>query len=191
MTDKYVKIKYYEYLQDLIRLKDQNESYYKLIEMLYDFPFFEVVKNDDNRVRDGLRLRENFIQDLINETGFYYDGNIDKIFDNKECSVLEMLIALSDRMLMIVEGRLDYWFWILLENLGLTLNFTDDAFGQDYDYCTQFVNQVLYIFVNRKYEYDGTGGIFPLLHPIQDQRDIEIWKQLTQYLMENGYFSFD
>jgi hypothetical protein len=65
----------------------------------------------------------------------------------------------------------------LLENIGLD-SFTDNRYEEGY------VDEVVQRVVFRKYARNGHGGLFPLRHADEDQRDIEIWYQLSAYLLE-------
>jgi hypothetical protein len=73
------------------------------------------------------------------------------------------------------------WFWKLLFNTGLAA--LDDTYSDD------TYERILYRFniINKRlYNEDGTGGgLFPLAHPRQDQREIEVWYQMMAYLQEN------
>ena len=37
----------------------------------------------------------------------------------------------------------------------------------------------------REYSDNGHGGLFPLKNPKKDQRKVEIWYQMTEYINEN------
>ena len=39
--------------------------------------------------------------------------------------------------------------------------------------------------VERRYKRSGEGGLFPLKNAAKDQRKVEIWYQLSSYLLEN------
>jgi len=102
-------------------------------------------------------------------------------------------VALAQRMDFETTGAYDensvgsdrtaYWFWEMMDNLGLTA-YDDDSYV-DLD-GTTYVEQIIDEFVNREYDYDGTGGIFPLKHAEKDQRNVEIWYQMSAYLYEHG-----
>ena len=40
-------------------------------------------------------------------------------------------------------------------------------------------------FINRQYEANGEGGLFPLKGVCEDQREVEIWYQMNAYLYEH------
>jgi hypothetical protein len=50
------------------------------------------------------------------------------------------------------------------------------------------VNQILTNLVERTYQKNGKGGLFPLKQPAKDQRRVEIWYQMAAYLNENYNF---
>ena len=94
-----------------------------------------------------------------------------------------MLIALAQRLefetaLSKWEKSTAQWFWVLINNLGLD-TFTDENFDME------AVQEKVQIFLDRKYEKNGEGGLFPLKNPKEDQRRIEIWYQMSAYLFEN------
>lgn len=109
-------------------------------------------------------------------------------------SVLEVLIALAKRgethimaNVFGFEDRTAYWFWDMIRSLGL-LEYTNDK------YSTIEVSKIIDSFLRRKYESDGTGGIF-VCHALPegaDMRKIDIWKQMclrfNEILDKEGYF---
>lgn len=140
---------------------------------LYQKEFTWFVHNDDNRVEDGKELREDF----LDETGTERDRD----WMEQGCSMLEMLIALSRRAAFEADEEPFEWFWILIDNLELR-PFVDEAFTDDFNVD---VDVILDRVIDRTYEPDGRGGLFPLRHADRDQREVEIWYQLSAYLMEN------
>ena len=68
-----------------------------------------------------------------------------------------------------------------MDNLGL-VPFDDESYV-DLDGQT-YVERIIDDFVKREYDFNGVGGIFPLKHAEQDQRDVEIWYQMSAYLYE-------
>ena len=57
----------------------------------------------------------------------------------------------------------------------------DEESSEKVDY---YVDKLL----GRDYFRDGFGGLFPLKHAKKDQRKVEIWYQLQNWLMENYEF---
>lgn len=138
-----------------------------LIRKLYRSDFYPLVPNDDNRAIDGIKLRERFEDEENLDIGRLL---------KQGCTVLEMLIALAERMDDILyEGRygsqIKKWFWELIDNLALE----DDS----------DIDLIIRKLVERKYLRNGKGGLFPLKNPRGDQRNVELWYQMAQYIEEN------
>jgi hypothetical protein len=153
-----------------------SQTYWELLKLLHTTEFVWIVSRDDNRIADGKQLREEFLL-----YGYIPDDPDWRLYPG--CSVLEMLIAYARR----TEFLADYtglsvqdWFWEFLHNLGLDM--CDD--GSDFD--PQGVADILDVFIWRTYPENGVGGLFPLKHPKQDQRKIEIWYQFFDYLRDQG-----
>lgn len=153
------------------RTRDRERTYWSLLRILYTKEFVWIIPNDDNRVEDGRDLRHEFMDDMK------YD-DIDPDWMALGCSFLEMMIALSRRLSFEVGGEPREWFFELLENLGL-YDYNDNR-----EFSREEVDEVLDAVIWRTYAYDGTGGLFPLREPGEDQREVEIWYQLNAYVME-------
>lgn len=165
---------YFDWLYARVMLSDAPAvSYSRLIQELYETEFIFLMSGDDNRAEDGIALRDEFIQNLRFEVGPH-----ELSFG---CSVLEMMIALSVKAEFQTDIRPSQWFWEFIANLGLS-DYYDDQYNQDE------VQFKLHNFVWRTYEYNGTGGMFPLKRPETDQRGIEIWYQFSAYLIEKHFF---
>lgn len=148
-------------------------GYFELLQHLYNTEYYWTVPNDDNRSADGLKLREKY--------GFVQEG--------VPCNLLEMFMALAIRcdeeiMYNPKDGdRSKDWFWMMLTNLGLN-KFRDRSFEEGWN--NDDVARICDTFMNREYVFSGhNGGLFPLKHPRQDQTGIEIWYQMSAYLLEN------
>ena len=165
---------YFEWLYAKVMLSDAPaESYFRLIQTLYDTEFVWLIVGDDNRVEDGLALRQEFCQNTntpMHAFGFMSD-----------CSLLEIMIGFSRRAEFQTDIRPSQWFWEFVSNLELS-DYYDDNFNE------QRVNDILFNFVWRTYEYSGLGGMFPLSGAETDQRDVEIWYQFCAYLVEKHFF---
>lgn len=150
-------------------------SHYLMMAEMFRKEFTWFIPNDDNRFYDGLDVRQEFVNE---EEGGDVPGN----WFAEPCSFLEMLIALARRMSFeSTPLEPDYWFWQMLENLDLR-SFKDDVWDDD---IRIHIVDVLDRVMDRKYHADGKQGLFPLRHPRTDQREVEIWYQSQQYLMEN------
>lgn len=156
-----------------VKSRSRIRNHWALTRALYNKEFAWIVANDDNRAADGLDLRYEFLHESAID---YPDPNWIQL----GCSVLEMLIGLSRRLSFDAEGEPRDWFWTLVRNLGL-IGYNDHNWvGQAEDE----VDLILERFIWRNYASDGNGGLFPLEHPRDDQREIEIWYQLQAYLLE-------
>jgi hypothetical protein len=93
-----------------------------------------------------------------------------------------MLIGLSRRLAFETDHGDDgaSWFWHLINNLGL-LGYTDGSKFRPED-----VDDVTSRVIWRTYDQSGHGGLFPLQHTNNDQRRVEIWYQLSEYLLQNS-----
>lgn len=149
-------------------------TYYKILKQLHEKEFFWLVANDDNRVLDGLELRNEFLADIR-----YRIGEDDEEWASAGCSVLELLIGLSRRLADLDDGEPRIWFWHMMKNLGLDQH--DDQIPYDHEEVDEILSALIY----RTYDRDGNGGLFPLDDPREDQRKVEIWYQLNAYLLEH------
>lgn len=154
------------------RFRIPTRTYWSLIRLLFKKEFVWIVPNDDNRVEDGRDLRYEFLDELQVERDVEWIGI--------GCSMLEMLIALSRRLSFETEGEPRGWFWELLDNVGLSL-YNDANYKKSDD---RKINRTLDKIIWREYRPDGQGGLFPLEHADQDQRDVELWYQQSYYLLE-------
>ena len=171
-----VENEYFEWMFSLVSDGNQPKdiSYRKLLMNLQRTPFRYSIPKDDNRAEDGIGLRYRFACDYPNleDAELYLDG---------PCSVFEMMLALAIRCEETimddpkVGNRTKQWFWGMVTNLGLG-SMTDDRFDR------RFVDDVVERFLDRRYEPDGTGGLFTVRNCRYDLRKVEIWYQLCWYL---------
>jgi len=178
-----------KYFDFLCRFVKRNEDYSFLLEELYDIRYISLIPNDDNRGVDGEQLRENFIDEVGQQAL--------SLCPIGPCNVLEMLIGLSIRLEFETsqsrwEKSVSEWFWILIDNLGLTgfgnsVRFCDERRSVKGKYAKGIEDKVQNM-LERKYDTDGNGGLFPLKNPKKDQRRVEIWYQMSEYMAENYPF---
>lgn len=156
----------------VLNLKPFHEpkEYLNLLRKLHRTEFVWMMSGDDNRAEDGKELRKEFILQA-------------ELPDDPEwrmligCSVLEMLIAFARRAEFQDGTSTPDWFWEFIRNLELDKQ-TDRKFNEEY------VETVLDDFIWRTYSPDGNGGLFPIQNPSADQRDIEVWYQFCEYLVD-------
>jgi hypothetical protein len=152
-----------------VRPRKGSGTYWQLFEQLLSTEFVWIVPNDDNRAEDGKDIRRQWAASLNEE--------IDSDWLSMGCSFLELLMGLTERLSF--EGGNDgaSWFWTLIDNLGLT-ECNDGGFQEGY------VEEVTTRVIFRTYDPSGEGGLFPLQNSTTDQREVEIWYQLSEYLLE-------
>lgn len=156
-----------------VRTKNPSNTYRNLFHMLYTKEFLWLVPNDDNRIEDGKLLRLEFLEEVGLETK-------DQFWMDLGCSMLELLIGLARRLYFEADDSVSGWFWELLENLRL------DKYNDRVHIPPAMVEQALDRVIWRTYKPDGSGGLFPLVHPAEDQRKVELWYQLNAYINERG-----
>ena len=171
---------YFDWMCELINHDeyDENLSYKKLLCYLDNVEFTYILEMDENRAQDGIDLRYRFGY----EVG-YSRELIEDHLDDRPCSILEMMVALSIRC---EEGIMDdpdigdrtgKWFWDMISSLGLD-DMTDSRFDE------KRLSRVIHRFLCRAYKPNGEGGLFTLKYHRQDMRDIEIWYQMMWHLDE-------
>lgn len=166
-----IDYEYLNWLKDKVERFDDRGNHEFLFRKLYVTAVYSVIKADANREADGIALRDE------------YSGYNPEAIDGP-CSFLEFLIALAKRMNYIYarvdEDCFQDMFWLLLENLEISLSDEEyiEAGGDIY------VDERIHAVLDRTFDINGVGGLFPLKHPRQNQRRIEIWYQMNQYLTE-------
>lgn len=166
-----MKTKYFNWIYKQL-VSPKGRSYKKLFKHLHSIEFKYIIEMDENRAADGVNLRYRFL---------YAKGLDSNLMDYTEpCTVLEMLTALAIRCdeTMGNWGANDgakQWFWEMLNNLNLGL-MTDDVYDE------QYIDEVIFAFMNRQYQPDGVGNIFIVPYCEQDLRTVEIWYQMCWYL---------
>jgi hypothetical protein len=181
---------YFYRLCNIIHAEQNNGGYLVLCRRLFDTEFKWFILNDDNRAEDGLWLRDR------------YPVNLQDVYQ-EPCNMLEMLIALAERFEEIVhkEDQSDCvakYFWEMMENCGLA-RYSDTWFSENLEdykrisgkipgetgWDTCLIDRLIDRIVNREYSRLGNGGLFPLRNSKKDQRKVELWYQLAEYINEN------
>lgn len=157
-------------------IEDPARTYWRILKQLYTKEFVWIVPNDDNRIVDGTDLRYEF----VDESELM---NVDSNWIRLGCSMLELLIGLSRRLSFEAEGEPRAWFWELMDNLGLK-KYHDNRYNSKADVAEKVVDTILERVIWRTYFHDGRGGLFPLKSTARDQRDVELWYQLSEYVLE-------
>lgn len=141
-----------------------------ILHALYSETFLSLVNYDDNRALDGVRLREEFLEEAL---PYWSRGEILEWIEAPAC-ILEVLLALANRAAFNDNGSPQR---ILEEMIG----------NIDFGYTDLDMAEAIERFNNRTYGPDGRGGVFPLKHPVEDQRFVELWYQMAAYFIENSY----
>lgn len=177
LSDDQVKDAYFLWLTDLVR----RDGFYILLKQLYETNFTWFVPNDENRALDTETLKDEFVEEQ--GLGFYEYTVISDRY-----SVLEVLIGISDRIFDNMEEykTMKDWFWELIYNLGLDV-YTDYKWDTNHKYE---VESIINRMMDRHYTPDGFGGLFPLTDTDVDQRKIEIWYQMNEYLREKYHVEY-
>lgn len=181
------KTAYFQWLCDLVHCEKKEKSYYKLLKIMFDTEFLVKNKNDINRGVDGALLKTDYI--MTDETICYGPD-----LDPASCSVLEMIIGISKRMMFELakdgdddESYFYHYFWEILDNLHLTW-FDDKKIEWNPNQNTVRIEEILRILNERKYQKNGEGGMFPLRNPSKNQKRVEIWYQMQAYINEKYNF---
>lgn len=161
---------YFEWLCHLV----YSGNHDNLLDLLFHKEFVWFVPNDDNRAVDGKDLRLEFLEQT-EQTG-------DPEFLQIGCSMLELLIGLSRRIAFEADGMAREWFWKLIKNVDLS-KYTDER-----PIPVDRVDDILERIIWRTYKPDGIGGLFPRSKPEEDQRKVELWYQMSGYLLDLGAY---
>lgn len=154
-----------------VRTRKSSRTFWNLFRQLFSTEFAWFVPNDDNRAEDGRELRCEWVA----KTGSETDPN----WLSLGCSFLELLIGLSRRLAFETNGNVSDWFWHLINNLEL-LGCHDRS-----NFRPEDVEDRTSAVIWRTYERNGNGGLFPLRSSSHDQRRVEIWYQLSEYLLQD------
>jgi hypothetical protein len=157
---------YFEWLVSQIEIRS-TKTYGEMLYKLHHTEFVWFIPNDDNRARDGEDLRHEF----LGERRYEFQNGV---------SILEVLVALSRRIEFNGGGRAPNWAWVLIQNLELhkmndPLNLRKSV----------KIDDILEALVFRTYEPSGQGGLFPLIDAKEDQTKLELWYQMSAYILEN------
>lgn len=154
--------------------RNLTKTYWKLLEILYQTEFtWREIENDANRAQDGKDFRREFLAESQREL-----SKADEHWMDMGCSFLELLISISWKLEFQGGETLGYWFWQLIENMGL-IECTDAS-----EIDETIVKHIITRVIERDYSPNGAGGLFPLTHTDKDQREVELWYQAEAYLLE-------
>jgi len=167
---------YYLWLCKKVDIAHYRE-YSKLLRYLRSKQFYYSVPNDANRAEDGKHLRREYLS-----SGKFLSTDA---FDDEPCSVLEMIIALAERLsrdIMPDYGYpTSYWFWQMIANLGLDF-YTNDAFN------VEEIDEIVKNWLDRSYQKILKSGKILVKSGKIDRKFVEkteIWYQMMTWLDEN------
>lgn len=172
---------YFAWLCALVDADNECGSFIFLMRELFETEFSyataNLVPNDDNRIEDGLLLREEFLQEEKLDNSVVLCG---------PCSLLEMMIKLAERMEDIVcEYDYIYWFWEMIRNLNFIEYYDTHKSWMNGCVCPSDIYHGIIMLLDRTYTREGLGSLFPMKNSRRDMRSIEIWYQMNNYLIEN------
>lgn len=175
----FVKL-YFTFLYEKVGMNNRNgKSYHHLAEAMFQREFYSSVKEDSTRLRDGLALRERYRKLL--------GANVEEAEAVGPCNLLEVLVSFAmvieeDIMTDDHEGdRTKVWFWAMIDNSGLYI-YSDPTY-EYMDNATR-VRRKLDVILDRTYEPNGEGGLFPIHNARADQRTVSMWYQANTWLSE-------
>lgn len=169
---------YFQWLYSQVadpNIQEKRLTYWRVLKILFEkeFVWVDEVVNDENRIKDGKALRVEFI-----EKQGWAPTDVDSDWVEIGCSMLELMVGLSRRLAWLADGQPHYWFRVLLDNIGL------GGYNDQRRIPRRQIDDALNDIIYRNYEPTGLGGFFPLQYPKEDQRDIEIWTQMNEYVQE-------
>lgn len=176
LDDLYIEWLYTNFVGSVENMNPER-SFWNLTRRLYSIPFTWSIDDDANRAEAGKELRQQFI----------IDCNVDDIeigWLQLDCSVLEMMAGLACGCSFESLGTPGDWFWKFLENLGLS-SYNDRIYNSTHE---AEVDAVVKRLLDRTYERNGEGGLFPCKHATRDQTQINLWYQAQGYLLEDDRF---
>ena len=171
---------YWQWLVDKTGFSDR-----KILADLFMMDFETMLKDDENREKDGLLLRKTYANEVGKGRNSIEKDRIWKSIHGK-CSCLELILGVSNSLNDILneenESMVPQFFEILMGNLGI---FSGKSSRDCYE--------IIWKFMSREYNFDGKGGLFPLKFPKRDQRLVPIWYQMNYWMEEhsdqNGAFT--
>lgn len=164
--------RYFDWLVDLVNADDL----LRLCEIMDGLDFTWTLPLDENLVHHAFYIRGLYEDNTGRDAGRLYDS----------CSLFEAIVALAykcDLDVMYdadIGARYSVWFHHFIENLfDGRARLAEERMEEDeiIDICVRFMN--------REYERDGSGGMFPIKHDRRDQRRIHLWLQMNMWLVEN------
>lgn len=144
-----------------------------LLQKLYSTDYVWVAR-DSSRAQDGIELRYHF----ANLRGIAFPL-IEHYFLGKQCSMLEMMLALCNTIEYdyLANDDVPKWFNMMINTLGLAIYMRNDVYNE-----TE-VDKVLMDFMAHKYMPNGVGSLFFVPEPVISMRDLSLWDQMNQWMI--------
>lgn len=172
-----VSSEYFWWLLSLVNVTNREDPNIPLLRFLSVKKFFGRIPNDQNRAVDGLSLRQEF--------EYMRNPKLAGLGEQGFCSFLEMLVALARRIDYNMweggEETTSRWFWEMIDNMQLK---AVDENSSDYNDVIAHNERILENILDRRIGPDGSGGLFPLKRTNNDQREVEIWYQMMEYIQQ-------
>lgn len=144
----------------------------KLLWRLFNVEFINEYELDDNRIADGICLRDRYVESTGNEYPV----------KDSPCSCLELIVALAIRCEEQIMSNTEYGDrtlqWVNHMLLSLELGGVNDE-----NYNEKYVDYILWRWMNHLYEPDGHGGLFWVRNTDKDMRTLQIWDQQSVFLV--------
>lgn len=171
---------YFDWLCSRAKITPLGHRYFEMAKTMHGMRWRHgEIKTDDNRANDGLMLRVEYMEKF---------GPKGSSTDRGQCTMFEFLVAIAKRMNFIMGDEHDshrtaLYFWALIKNLGLEKCSDENWYSCEGEFrVIDAMNRIL----DRTYNADGSGGLFPLRWIEADQRKLEIWYQMQCWLTENA-----
>ncbi len=175
------------YFNWLVSVLPGRKVFSMLYEFLYNISFKVILPRDNNRCEEAKGLRSEYFLEC--------NCNVDM---DLPANVLEVLLIIARRCDDMVDSNIGYqgWFSRFLKYLELVSFNNDNMYmittsgyysskHDKYFERDEPIVSIIHNWMNRTYNYNGVGGIFPLKNPKEDQRKVELWYQMAQYIDEN------
>jgi hypothetical protein len=172
-----IKQEYFNHLVDMVVDKRHPKvDYIPLLDLLHSLKFEWSIDMDENRASDGAFLRDKWL-DSEGLYSYKYE------FEDEKVSVLEVLIGIAERFEYQVGNIMDgdhisERFWEILRNLDV------EKYSAG-NYKPLNIKEKVRNWMLRRYKRDGSGSIFPVKKCEKDMREMQIWDQMSFYIMEN------
>lgn len=179
---------YEDYLVNAVWSRDnfRGPRYHRLFSFLFNSPFVPTLEMDQSRANDAIDLRYAYA-DRYNIPYQVVDRDLGG--QNGQCSMLEMMVALSKRMEnhimedISLGDRTGQWFWSMIVSLGL------DGMD-DIHFDETKAAAIVARFNARQYMPSGKGSLFTIQNPNIDMREFDIWYQMQHWIGENYIGNF-